>query len=97
MIEIEIEKGKIAVKGHANYAEPGKDIVCAAVSTLFQALIASVEELTPDVIKAEIQPGNSRIELLTMSDVSKCLFNSFIIGVELIADGYPDNVRVSKH
>ena len=48
MIEIEIEKGKIAVKGHAGYDEIGKDIVCAAVSTLFQALIASVKELTPD-------------------------------------------------
>lgn len=97
MIEIEIEKGKIAVKGHAGYDEIGKDIVCAAVSTLFQALIASVKELTPDTIKAEIQPGNSRIELLTMSDVSKCLFSSFVIGVELIADEYPDNVRVCKH
>lgn len=97
MIEIDIEKYKISVKGHASYDEHGKDIVCAAVSALFQTLIASVEELTPDTIEGEIQPDNSRIELLTMSDVSKCLFSSFVIGVEMIAENYPDNVRVCKH
>ena len=97
MIEIEIKSNSITVKGHANYAELGKDIVCAAVSTLFQTLIASVEELTPDVITAEIQPGNSRIRYAVLSPVSLILLNSFIVGVELIADNYPDNVRVCKH
>lgn len=97
MIEIEIEKNSISVKGHANYAEPGKDIVCAAVSTLFQAFIASVEELTADVISAEIQPGNSLIRYAALSPVSLYLLNSFIIGVEMIAETFPDNVRVSKH
>lgn len=97
MIEVEIEKNSISVKGHANYAEPGKDIVCAAVSTLFQTFIASVEELTADVITAEIQPGNALIRYAVLSPVSLILLNSFIIGVEMIAENYPDNVRVSKH
>jgi uncharacterized protein YsxB (DUF464 family) len=97
MIEIEIEKNSISVKGHANYAEPGKDIVCAAVSTLFQAFIASVEELTADVIIPEIQPGNSLVRYAVLSPVSLILLNSFIIGVDMIADEYPDNVRVCKH
>lgn len=97
MIEIEIKSNSITVKGHANYAELGKDIVCSAVSTLFQTFIASVEELTPDVITAEIQPGNSLIRYAALSPVSLILLNSFIVGVELIADNYPDYVRVCKH
>ena len=96
-IKIETEKNSITVKGHANYAEIGKDIVCAAVSTLFQAFIASVEELTADVITAEIKPGNSRIRYADLSPVSLILLNSFIVGVEMIADTYPDYVRVCKH
>ena len=96
MIEIQIEKNRISVKGHAGYAEPGKDIVCSAVSTLFQAFIASVEELTADVITAEIQPGNSLIRYAVLSPVSLILLNSFIVGVEMIADEYPDYVRVKN-
>lgn len=97
MIEIEIEKNSISVKGHAGFAEPGKDIVCAAVSTLFQAFIASVEELTADVISAEIQPGNSLVRYAVLSPVSLILLNSFIVGCQMVADEYPDNVRVCKH
>lgn len=97
MIEIEIEKNSISVKGHAGFAEPGKDIVCAAVSTLFQAFIRSVEKLTADVISAEIQPGNSLVRYAVLSPVSLILLNSFIVGVEMIADEYPDYVRVCKH
>ena len=57
MIEIHREENRLTVKGHTGYAEPGKDIVCAAVSVLAQNLIQSIEELTPDKIKYSIQPG----------------------------------------
>ncbi len=33
----------ITITGHAGYAERGKDIVCAGVSTLWGALIAELE------------------------------------------------------
>ena len=97
MIEIEIEKNSISVKGHANYDKPGRDIVCAAVSVLLQTFTASVEELTGDIINAEFQPGNALIRYAALSPVSLYLLNSFTIGVEMIAENYPDNVRVCKH
>ena len=53
MINVRAGPGKIKIAGHANYASPGKDIVCAAISTLTQTLKASVEELTEDKIKFE--------------------------------------------
>lgn len=48
MIEIRADPNRIALYGHANYAEPGKDIVCAAVSALVYTLQESVERLTDD-------------------------------------------------
>ena len=48
MIEVIRLNGEIKIKGHAGYDEPGKDIVCAGVSTLVQTLIQSIEELTSD-------------------------------------------------
>ena len=33
---------RITIEGHANYAPPGQDIVCASVSTLVQVLIKTI-------------------------------------------------------
>lgn len=40
MIDITYEPGKrVSIRGHAGYAEKGKDIVCAAISTLYCTMI----------------------------------------------------------
>ncbi len=36
MIEILITDNSISIKGHADYDEYGKDIICASVSTILQ-------------------------------------------------------------
>ena len=94
MIEVNRHDGGISVKGHAGYAEPGKDIVCAAVSILVQNLIQSIEELTPDKIKYSIQPGRVCIEYRNLSEKAKSLFDSFFIGIRMVIEDYPENVRM---
>ena len=42
MIKISLKDG-LEIEGHANYEEKGKDIVCAAVSTLFYAYVEEVK------------------------------------------------------
>lgn len=94
MIEVSRHDGGISVKGHAHYAEPGKDIVCAAVSILVQNLIQSIEELTPDKTKYSIQPGRVCIEYRNLSEKAKSLFDSFFIGIRMVIEDYPENVRM---
>ena len=38
MIRVTAEPGRLTVRGHADYAPKGQDIVCAAVSALLLAL-----------------------------------------------------------
>lgn len=94
MIEIHREENRLTVKGHAGYAEPGKDIVCAAVSILAQNLIQSIEELTPDKTKYSILPGRVCIEYRNLSEKAKSLFDSFFIGIRMVIEDYPENVRM---
>ena len=89
-------KNKIFVSGHAEYAAAGQDIVCAAVSTLVQVFVASVEELTEDCIKADIQAGSAFIEYKNLSDRAQVLKDSFLLGLEMIANEYPHNMRIVK-
>ena len=94
MIEVKRLKSGISVKGHANYAPHGQDIVCSAVSTLVQTLIQSVEELTTDKITYDMSPGTASIKFYSLSDQAKTLLDSFFIGIESISNAYPAYVRV---
>ena len=97
MIEVRRFEGGITIKGHAGYAPQGQDIVCAAVSTLAQTLIASIEALTEDAIQYDIQSGWIDIKHGKLSANAQVLIDSFFVGVEMIADNYPQNVTLTEH
>ena len=94
MIEVSVRKDGITVSGHAGYAETGKDIVCAGVTALTQSLISSIKGLTEDKIEYEISPGRADIHYGNLSEAGKLLVDSFFIGVCMIADEFPECVRV---
>ena len=94
MIEVKVRKDHIEVLGHAGHAPPGQDIVCAGVSSLVQTLLVSIDSLAEDKIKYEISPGRADIYYGNLSEKSRTLVDSFFIGVRLIADDFPDNVRI---
>ena len=97
MIKISSSKGCISINGHAGYDVQGKDIVCAAVSVLAQNLIMSIERLTEDKIKYSISAGKLDINYEKLSDRAQVLLASFFIGIEAIANEYPQYVKLSKH
>ncbi len=94
MTEVSVRKDGITVSGHAGYAEAGKDIVCAGVTTLTQTLISSLKELTANDIEYEISLGRADIYYRDLSEAGKLLVDSFFIGICRIADEFPDYVRI---
>ena len=94
MIAVSVRKDGIEITGHANYAEVGKDIVCAGVTALTQTLIGSIEALTRDEIEYEISPGRADIHYRNLSEEGKLLVDSFFIGVCQISNEFPDHVRI---
>lgn len=94
MIEVRIRPERIEISGHARYAEYGKDIVCAGVTALTQTLIQSIENLTDDEIEYRISPGKVEVEYRNLSEKSKTLVDSFFVGICLIAEEFPEYVKV---
>ena len=94
MIEIRRHDNGFSISGHAGYAPPGQDIVCAAVSALFQTFIASLEELTGDDVKVEIGANRNVLKYKDLSEQGQLLEKSFFCGCEMIAANYPDYVRI---
>ena len=97
MIEIVRLSDGITIRGHAGYADHGNDIVCAGVSTLVQTLIQSIEALTTDAIRYDIEPGYTNIEHGNLSDSGQLLIDSFFCGIELISGEYPDCVEITYY
>ena len=95
MIAVSIRKDEIQISGHANYAEAGKDIVCAGATTLVQTLIRSIEDLTEDKIEYDISPGRVDIKYRNLSEKAKTLVDSFFIGICMIADEFPDYIQIA--
>lgn len=94
MIEVNVREDGITISGHAGFAESGKDIVCAGVSALTQTLVKATGDLTADKIECEISPGRADIHYRDLSEAGKLLVDSFFIGICLIADEFPDHVRI---
>ena len=84
------------LKGHAEYAEPGEDILCSAVSALAINTVNSLEELTRDRIIAEEHDGMLRAKISgKVSETSHILIRSLQIGLCNIYKEYGDSyVRI---
>lgn len=94
MIEVSVRLDGITVSGHAGYAEPGKDIVCAAITVLTETLIDSIESFTKDKIQYDISDGSVRIYYGNLSEAGKLLVDSFFAGVCNVVRDYPDYVKI---
>lgn len=86
----------LTVSGHANYAECGKDIVCAGVSSIVQALIAWIEEnyYKANCISVSPKEGEVIISCEGGEDIA-AVFHMASIGLGQIADSYPDHVQIN--
>lgn len=94
MIEVGLRKDGIMISGHAGYAPTGSDIVCAGVTALTQELIRSMEGLTDDRIETDIGSGMASIQYGDLSEKGRLLIDSFFIGICMIAEEFPDYVRI---
>lgn len=81
---------KFMIDGHADYADEGEDIVCAAVSALVINTINSIEEFTEDAFTCDCKDGQIRNWEFTskVSDKSNLLMDSLMLGLTNIQASY---------
>jgi len=104
MIRVEITRkfnhySTVKVTGHAFAGEPGKDLVCAAVSTLAQTLANSVEEIghiPEEAIELSIDSGYFELRLQNedLNDIVDIIFGTFRVGIEGIERTYSKYIKL---
>lgn len=88
MIRVKITDKGIRMNGHADCSIRGQDIVCSAISALTCTLIASMEQLTNNRIRADTGCGRTVIEWQELSDTGKLLVDSWFVGITAINEQY---------
>jgi len=87
----------LELSGHSGYAKRGHDIVCAALSTLIQALeIGLTEVLDVDGVSALVDEEKAYMGLFWRKDsgpLSVVLIDTIIAALKSIAKGYPSHTR----
>ena len=94
------ENGRMMMRaeGHANYAEKGKDIVCAAVSALMQTLAYSAaEDEHTSACCYNTTDGTPVMNVQADStDSMRAKFELVADGLSLLAEQCPDHVRFKR-
>ena len=88
------------VTGHAEHDEKGKDIVCAAISTLFytlaETLYNSKAMLSEDMVFSD-EDGNGHLSCKPKAEYEanvSLIYLTILTGFELVAKNYEKNVQV---
>ncbi len=84
----------VSIKGHAFYDTYGKDIVCAAVSSIVTTTINDILALTEDKIKYDTQDGNVLITVVSDNEVVEKLLNVMLNMLKELASDYPKNIKI---
>lgn len=101
-IEFSLKKDnfKFVAKGHAGYAEIGKDIVCAGISTLSFSMAKylikaeeykKVEDLYLDLYK----PGYMEIRCKVINPVCYEVIDTMLDAFIMLKENYPKNICFS--
>jgi uncharacterized protein YsxB (DUF464 family) len=91
------EKLSLKVEGHAGFAEPGKDIVCASASILTYTLASIIEKCDTNS-NINLEGGDAIIESNCndplMKDIIENSFNFAVAGYAQLEHNYPQYVRL---
>ena len=98
MIKVSIKKcnGKIlevAINGHAKYDDYGKDIVCAAVSSISINSVNNILALE-ESIEALDDSGFLKIRVLKETDVNQKILDNLIYELSELKSQYPKNIEI---
>lgn len=95
MIKVRKKDNIITICGHANSADYGKDIVCAAVSTVVYTTVNALKRISSSSIEFE-DNKEMKITVLGKDEITKALIDNMMELLYSIEEDYPKNVNVKE-
>ena len=84
---------KVTLSGHANYNDYGKDIVCAAVSSISLTTCNAIMSIE-DTIICNDKSGLLEIRVKENTDINQKLLNNMLEMLKELKNQYPKNIEI---
>jgi len=83
------------IKGHAGYAESGKDVVCASVSSAVQFTVNLLDDF--QCMPKVASMGNLLVRCFTNAelDTANKIINQFLCHLDSIAEEFPKTIKIT--
>lgn len=85
---------KITFKGHANYSDYGKDIVCAAVSSTMLCTVNAILSINKNTIEVVEEKDSFVINIIRDDDIVNKLLENMIRCLKSLEKQYPKNIEI---
>ena len=95
MIKVNRNNNIITISGHANSADYGKDIVCAAVSSICYTTINAIAKIRKSAIEVK-DDDIMKITVLDADEVVNALIENMFELLNKLANDYPNNIKVKE-
>ena len=95
MIKVSIKEKQIVIKGHANYDELGKDIVCASVSSMVITTVNAILRIDNEAIKYSDNDGVI-IDIIKDNEIVNKLIINLISLLEELKKQYPKYIEIRR-
>ena len=96
MIKVLIKENSIRIKGHANYSELGKDIVCASVSSIIYTTVNYIMNIDKNSIEYTDDGNEITIKKINSNEIVDILLNTMIEILKDLENQYKENIKIES-
>ena len=96
MIKVEVTKKDISVTGHAMYDDYGKDIVCAAASSVITTSVESIASIKEDAIDVKEEQDKLTIIINSHDEITNKLIITMLNLLQELQKKYPKNIKITN-
>ncbi len=96
MIKVNVKPTHITIKGHAEYENYGKDIVCSSVSSIVTTTVNAILIFGKKTIDYKVCEGLVVIDIIEQDDTTKKLIDNMLNLLTELSTNYPKNIIVER-
>ena len=96
MTKVMIKKDHIEIEGHTMFDYHGKDIVCAAISSIVITTVNGILTIDDEAIEYISKPGNVILDIKKHDEITNKLINNMKDLLRELQNQYPKNIKVEE-
>jgi uncharacterized protein YsxB (DUF464 family) len=96
MVTVKKKGNSLIISGHANFAEYGKDIVCASLSSIITTSVNDMMIVKEKALTYSDDEKEIVIKLVEEDELVLKLFNNLVLLLESLAKDYPKNIKIES-